>query len=180
MNHVTRLRIPVGGNDHSQGPADAPVVLVEYGDYQCPHCGRAYWVVKRLQRALDGELRFVFRNFPVTEIHSEALNASCAAEAAAVQDSFWRMHDSLFEHQDRLDEENLFAYASALHLDVRKFARDMRSRKVEEKVERDFEGGVRSGVNGTPTFFINGARYDGDWSYEPFLHALMSIRSLAR
>ena len=118
---MARLRVPVSNADHSQGPKNAPLVLVEYGDYECPHCGRAYPIVKQVQQTLGNELLFVFRNFPLAEIHPHAMNAARAAEAAGRQGRFWEMHDLLFENQDRLDDQSLQAYASSLELDLDKF-----------------------------------------------------------
>jgi protein-disulfide isomerase len=151
--------------DHIQGPADAPVSLVEYGDYQCPFCGRAYPIVKEVQARMGDRLRFVFRNFPISTSHPNAEQAAEAAEAAAAQDRFWEMHDHLFENQKRLRDEDLHLYAEELGLDAERFDREMAEHTYADRVHEDFLGGVRSGVNGTPTFYINGARHDG--SYEP-------------
>ncbi|HTC21033.1 MAG TPA: DsbA family protein [bacterium] len=175
MSPSPKLKIPVSKDDHSQGPDQAPLVLVEYGDYQCPHCGRAYPMVKRLQKALGDKLKFVFRNFPLSEAHPDALNAAKVAEAAALQKKFWEMHDMLFENQQNLDVESLAQYAEKLKLDVGALNDAVAESSVEDRVSTDFEGGVRSGVNGTPTFFVNGFRYDGDWSYGPFLGALKAV-----
>ncbi len=171
----SHLKIAVSKEDHFQGPDNAPLVLVEYGDYQCPHCGHAYPIVKRLQKALGDQLKFVFRNFPLSEIHQDALNAAKVAEAAASQGKFWEMHDMLFEKQLHLDVESLGNYAEKLGLDVEALNEAVGKASVENRVETDFEGGVRSGVNGTPTFFVNGVRYDGDWEYAPFLSALKEV-----
>jgi len=171
----SKLKIPVSIEDHSQGPEKAPLVLVEYGDYQCPYCRQAYPMVKRLQKALGENLKFVFRNFPLSEMHPDALNAAKVAEAAAVQGKFWEMHDMLYENQENLDVESLGRYAERLKLDVEKMDEAMGGASVEKRIETDFEGGVRSGVNGTPTFFVNGIRYDGNWEYGPFLSALKEI-----
>lgn len=179
INPQVRLRVPVSNADHAQGPEDAPLVLVEYGDYECPHCGSAHPVVKHVQRALADELRFVFRNFPLATVHPHAMNAARAAEAAALQERFWQMHDTLFENQDALDDESLLAYAAALGLDLETFAQDMLSRDVERRILSDLEGGARSGVNGTPTFFINGFRFDGDWS-RSLLPTLQALRAELR
>jgi protein-disulfide isomerase len=166
------LTIPVGENDHIQGSGDAAVTLVEYGDYECPHCGRAYWIVKKVQEKMGDRLRFVFRNFPLTQTHPHALRAAQAAEIAAVQDKFWEMHDRLYENQNALDDESLIAYAEEIGLDGEKFTEDLRSDAFEKKVRADFMGGVESGVNGTPTFFINGVRFNQSWDYETLLDAL--------
>jgi protein-disulfide isomerase len=175
MSPSPKLKIPVSKEDHSQGPEKAPLVLVEYGDYQCPYCRQAYPMVKRLQKALGENLKFVFRNFPLSEMHPDALNAARVAEAAAMQGKFWEMHDLLYENQDQLDVASLDRYAESLGLDVRALNEAAGGATVEKRIEADFEGGVHSGVNGTPTFFVNGIRYDGDWQYGPFLGALKGI-----
>lgn len=170
---ITKLTIPVGERDHVNGPLNAPVTLVEYGDFECPHCGRAYPIVKRLQEHLDGKLRFVFRHSPISTVHSHAKKAAEAAEAAGSQGKFWEMHDQLFEHQDALDDENLRRYAIAVGLNIKRFDQEMYYHLYEPKVHEDFINGVKSGVNGTPTFFINGLRYNGPPSFEALLEAIM-------
>jgi protein-disulfide isomerase len=167
-----RLRLPVNEKDHTMGPSNAPIVIVEYGDFQCPHCGRAYPIMKRLQKTLGDNLLFVYRHFPIAEAHPDAPNAARAAEAAGRQDRFWEMHSLLFENQNALDSDSLVGYAESLDLDMKRWLLDMDSEAIEAKVEEDFKSGVRSGANGTPTFFVNGYRYDGDWSFEPFLEAV--------
>ena len=167
-----RLTLPVGARDHAQGPSDAAVTLVEYGDYECPHCGRAYPIVKEVQRRLGSTLRFVFRNFPLSESHPHAQHAAEAAEGAAAQGRFWEMHDSLFEHQRALDDRHLVGYASALGLDAVAFEHDLRAHTHKTRVREDFVSGVRSGVNGTPTFFINGLRFDDSWDPDTLTDAL--------
>ena len=167
------LTPPVSERDHANGPADAPVTLVEYGDYECPYCGMAYQVVKSAQRELGKQLRFVFRNFPLAEAHPHARNAAQAAEAAAAQGKFWEMHDMLFEHQEALEAEDIIGYAKSLGLDMVKFARDLQDATYAKRVRDDFRSGVKSGVNGTPTFFINGSRYEGSWANDKaFIHTL--------
>jgi protein-disulfide isomerase len=159
----TTLTPPVGPGDHARGPADAPVTLVEYGDYECPHCGAAHPVVQLALRQLGDQLRFVYRHFPLAEIHPNAEPAAEAAESAGAQGRFWAMHDALFEHQSALQPRDLAALAMALGLDAARLARELLAHTHLNAVREDFLGGVRSGVNGTPTFFINGVRYDGDW-----------------
>ena len=169
-----QLTPPVGDEDHTAGPDDAPVTLVEYGDYECPSCGMAYPVVKAIQQRMGDRLRFVFRNFPLAESHPHAEHAAEAAEAAGAQGRFWPMHDTLFEHQQALDDAHLVRYAAELGLDADEMARALEEGTFEPRVRRDFRSGLRSGVNGTPTFFINGERYDGDWTDpDAFLTALM-------
>jgi protein-disulfide isomerase len=167
------LTVPVNdGRDHIQGSADAPVTLVEYGDYECPYCGAAYPIVKEVQARMGDRLRFVFRNFPITTSHPHAEQAAEAAEAAAAQDSFWEMHDALYENQNRLQDEDLRGYAEELGLDVERFAGELGEHVHEARVHEDFLSGVRSGVNGTPTFYINGARHDDSYELETLLAAL--------
>jgi len=172
-----RLSHPVGDRDHIQGPADAPVTLVEYGDYECPYCGRAYPIVKEVQAQLGDRLRFVFRNFPLTQLHPHAEHAAEAAESADAQGKFWEMHDTLYEHQRALDDTHLLQYAEALGLDREAFRADMTRHARAERVREDFLSGVRSGVNGTPTFFINGVRHDGAWDAESLLTAIAQERT---
>jgi len=167
-----RLAIPVNDRDHAQGPADAPITLVEYGDYECPYCGKAYPVVKELQKRLGDRLRFVFRNFPLNTIHEHAGVAAQAAEAAGAQGKFWEMHDVLYEHQDDLADADLHQYALKVALEIYQFDADLSGEKFAKRVRDDFRGGVRSGVNGTPTFFINGARYNGEHTTQAMLLAL--------
>jgi protein-disulfide isomerase len=156
-------------------PPEAPLTLVEYGDYQCPYCGAAYPVVKRLQTTLEKKLRFVFRNFPLTQVHPYALIAAETAEAEALQDKFWEMHDLLFEEQNLLKPEIIPSWAKRVRLNLEQFANDIKQGVVEKRIKEDRQSGIRSGVNGTPTFFINGTRYDGSPDYESLLAALESF-----
>jgi protein-disulfide isomerase len=172
-----QLTVPVGPDDHTSGPKNAPVTLVEYGDYQCPHCGRAYPVVKAVQKQLAKKLRFVFRNMPLNEVHPQAELAAESAEAAGAQGKFWEMHDALYENQDSLGPELVSALAERLGLDLKRFREDVEKRHFKERVRSDFMSGVRSGVAGTPTFFINGERFDGDWSNPRALVDALSARS---
>ena len=158
--------------DHSAGSEDAPVTLVEFGDYECPHCGAAHPIVQEIQKRLGPNLRFAFRNFPLRQIHPRAERAAEAAEAAGAQDEFWGMHDLLFENQDALEDPDLFRYAAALKLDVERFAKELAAGLYADRVRRDFRSGVKSGVNGTPTFFINGVRYDAPWDLPTLLAAV--------
>ena len=174
------LRTPVSDDDHSAGPVDAPVTLVEYGDFQCPYCFKAHPIVVKLQQRMGDKLRFVFRNFPIAEIHPYATEAAEAAESVAANagaEAYWKMHHAMFEHQqdspDALDRSHLLRYASAAGADWALVEADLEERRFEERVAADFSSGVRSGVNGTPTFFINGVRFDGNWtSPSEFLTAL--------
>jgi protein-disulfide isomerase len=158
---MSKLRIPVSETDHVQGAVIAPITLVEYGDYECPHGGAAHPMVKRLQEAMGDNLRFVFRNFPITELHRHALSAAMTAEFGAAKGRFWEVHDDLFENQRRLGATLYDTIATKLDLPVSELHDALERAIFEDKIRGDFDGGVRSGVNGTPTFFINGARYDG-------------------
>jgi len=164
----------VDSSDHVQGSPSASVTLVEYGDYECPYCGAAYPIVKRLQQSLGDSLRFVFRNFPLSEAHPHAMLAAQAAEAAAASgnEAFWRMHDMLYEYQSALELDDLVHYAEEIGLDTSRFLRDLEAGTFAARVQSDFRSGVRSGVNGTPSFFINGVRFDGDYTQDSFEAAL--------
>lgn len=166
------LKPPVGPADHVQGPETALVTLVEYGDFECPFCGQAHPIVKAVQRHFGNQLRFAFRHFPLTQIHPFAQGAAEAAEAAGAQGAFWPMHDMLYEHQHALDIDSLVRYAAILNLDVNRFAQELASGVWTPRVREHFLSGVRSGVNGTPTFFINGQRHDGPWDLESLTAAL--------
>jgi protein-disulfide isomerase len=167
------LIMPVSEDrDHAQGPADAAVTLVEYGDYECPFCGAAYPIIKELQGRTGEMLRFVFRNFPITTSHPHAERAAEAAEAAAAQGRFWEMHDLLYENQARLGDEHLRAYAEQLGLDVEPFDRELAEHVHVERIREDFMSGVRSGVNGTPTFYVNGVRHDDSYDVDTLLAAV--------
>jgi protein-disulfide isomerase len=172
---MSRLKPPVNSNDHIQSYKDAAIELVEYGDYQCPHCGHAYPILKNIQKKLGHKLKFVFRNFPLAEVHPNAMNAAVAAEAASPQDKFWEMHDTIFENQQHLSDVDLIKYAAKIGLNIEQFETDFETPEFLEKVESDFESGIRSGVNGTPSFFINGEKYDEDWEETPFLSYLNSL-----
>lgn len=167
-----RLTVPVSDDDHVLGPATAPVTLVQYGDYECPYCGAAYPIVKDVLDELGDDVRFVFRNFPISGLHPHARHAAEAAEAAADQGMFWEMHDYLYEHQTALENENLLDYAATLGLDVDAFERALETDAYDDRIQTDFMSGVRSGVNGTPTFFINGRRYDRPWDKTTLRSAL--------
>jgi protein-disulfide isomerase len=169
---VERLAVPVNKRDHIQGPVNAPLTLVEYGDYECPACGMAYPVVKAVQETLGDRLRFVFRNFPLTQVHPHAEHAAEAAEAAAASGLFWPMHDVLYENQNALEDGDLAEYATALGLDAPQLLREIASGVHARRVREDFTSGVKSGVNGTPTFFINGVRHDGGYDLPHLLAAL--------
>ena len=172
---MSRLTPPVSEADHRSGPDDAPITLVEYGDFECPSCGAAYPQVEEVRRRMGALLRFVYRYFPLTQSHPHAMHAAEAAEAAGAQGKFWPMHGMLFEHQDALEDADLVGYAKALHLDLKRFTSDLASEAHVERIRGDVRSGIRSGVNGTPTFFINGVRHDGSWEASDLLAALEAV-----
>jgi protein-disulfide isomerase len=169
---MSTLKVLVSPSDHVQGDAGAACTLVEYGDYECPHCGHAYPIVKQIQKHLGKRLRFVFRNFPLNESHPHAESAAETAEFAGAHGKFWDMHDLLFENQDRLSGELYLGLAQELELAPTELRLALEEGKYRTRVHSDFTGGVRSGVNGTPTFFINGQRHDGPFEYEDLLEAI--------
>jgi protein-disulfide isomerase len=160
------LTPPVSRRDHVMGAMDAPVMLVVYGDYECPLCRLAEPIVKAALRELGGQLGLAFRNFPLSELHPHARHAAEAAEAAAVQGKFWEMHDMLFERQRALEDADLLHYAERLDLDTRRMQRELQARVHAKRVEDDFRSGIQSGVDGTPAFFVNEQRYRGWWPNE--------------
>jgi protein-disulfide isomerase len=169
----TKLTPPVSEErDHIEGSPTASVTLVEYGDFECSHCGEAYPILKILQDRFGDDLRKVYRHFPLTEIHPHAQRAAEASEAANAQGQFWEMHDMLFENQDVLDEDSLAEYAAELGLELPRFVRELVDGEHTQLVREDFMSGVRSGVNGTPTFFINGWRHDGPWDLDSLIAAI--------
>jgi len=157
---MSRLVVPVGASDHVQGVPCAPATLVEYGDFECPYCAETHPVIQAVQRRMGSRLRFVFRHFPLAEVHPHALAAARFAEAAGSEHVFWAAHDLLFRNSARLGALDLYAAGRSLGLDAALVARAL-SGAFDPHIEADFEGGVRSGVNGTPGLFINGLRYDG-------------------
>jgi protein-disulfide isomerase len=172
---MNTLTIPLNERDHRRGSPDAPVVLVEYGDFECPHCGAAYAVVKKLEKDLPDTLAVVFRHFPLVNVHPHAELAAEAAEAAGAQGRFWRMHDVLFEHQDALAPADLVKYAIALHLDLKRFTSDLSGHVFLSKVRDDMKGGLQTGVQGTPTFFINGMLHQDGYDEASLLASIMQV-----
>jgi protein-disulfide isomerase len=148
---------------------------VEYGDYECSHCGHAYGILKELQARVGEQMRLIFRNFPLTQVHPHAQHAAEAAEAAGAQRQFWPMHDLLYERQDALEDDELVARAAKLGVDLDRFQIDLSQGTYRDRIREDFMSGVRSGVNGTPTFFVNGRRHDGPWD----LQSLMAVVTAA-
>ncbi len=169
---MATLKVPVTADDYAQGKSNAAVTLVEYGDYECPHCGHAYPIVKQLQEHFGSKLRVVYRNFPLREMHPNAESAAESAEFAGAQGKFWEMHDLLFENQEQLGGSLYLALAKTLGLSPAALVKALESEEYVEKVSADFNGGVRSGVNGTPTFFINGLRHDAPFDFDVLAPAI--------
>ena len=166
------LKVPVSPHDHVQGPPNASLTLVQYADYECPYCGMAYPIVKQVQRHFGAKLRFAFRNFPLPEVHPHAVSAAQVAEFAAVHAKFWQMHDLLYENQADLGLELYLALAKKLELPVAAMQNALEQGSYVQRIETDALGGERSGVNGTPTFFINGQRHDASYEYDVLVTAL--------
>ena len=176
MNFQTKLRIDITESDHSRGNKNAPTTLVEYGDYECSYCGEANVVMNQIQEEMGNELHYVFRNFPLTNLHPHASFAARAAEAAGIQGQFWQMHDLLFENQSSLDIKSILQFAIRLNLNINRFRIDFRGNQIMDKIKRDLQGGALSGVNGTPCFFVNGYRYEDDWSYPTLRARLLEMQ----
>jgi protein-disulfide isomerase len=166
------LKVAVGPDDHIEGADNAPVTLVEYGDYQCPYCGEAYQIVKAIQKAFGKKLRLVFRNFPLNEAHPHAESAAETAEFAGANGKFWPMHDALYENQAQLGAPLYLQLAQSLGLPAAGLRKALEDGTYREKVRADFMGGVKSGVNGTPSFFINGKRHDASYDFETLSAAI--------
>lgn len=168
---MAKLAVPVSEQDHAQGSAKAPLTLVEYGDYQCPSCGDAYTIVKRLQKHFGSKLRFVFRNFPLP-MHEFAEPAAEAAEFAASQDKFWEMHDALFERQEDLNEDLLLQLAEELGISGDEVDRAVSNHAFHARIQADMQSGEKSGLRGTPTFYINGSEHRGSYNYDTLREAI--------
>jgi len=175
MSEHVRLSIPVGPDDHSRGPLDAKLTVIEYGDYQCPYCGQAYSIVEQLRSEFSDSMRLIFRNLPLVDVHPHAEAAAEMAEAIGLQGKFWEIHDALYENQTDLSDAALSRYAEQVGADVTTAMNAIADGGPRQRVEADFEGAIRSGANGTPTFFVNGERYDGSWQFEPFLQYLSEV-----
>ncbi len=169
---TAHLAVPVNAQDHVRGSQFAAVTMVEYGDFQCPSCGEAFPIVEALIEQLGDHLRLVFRNFPLTKIHPFAEGAAECAEAAGSQGRFWEMHRLLFEHQTALEPDSLARYGASIGLDAPVFASELTNHTHSARVRADFIGGAKSGVNGTPTFFINGVRHDESYEFDTLLAAI--------
>jgi len=172
---MATLKVPIAAGDHAQGPENAEVTLVEYGDYECPHCGRAHPIIQRVREHFGKRLRFIFRNFPLGELHPHAMAAAETAEFAGAHGKFWEMHDLLFENQARLGEVLFLELGSGLKLSTTSLQKALEDHTFEARVRADFSGGIRSGVNGTPTFFINGHRHDASFDFEPLVSAIQGV-----
>lgn len=169
------MEIKSTAKDHIQGNANASVELIEYADYQCPYCKQAYYILREVKRQLGDKVKFVFRNFPLPELHPYAIHAAIAAETAAEQGKFWEMHNILFENQENLQDGSLLEYAKRIGLDVAKFQKDFGEDQFVQKVKDDYESGIKNGVEGTPTFFINGEKFDGNWMDPQFIDYLQTF-----
>lgn len=171
------LAVPVTSDDHVYGPVNAAVTLLEYSEFECPHCGRAHFQLKSLREQLDElDARFVFRHFARDEVHPFAVRAAVTAEAAGLQGRFWEMHDHLFAHQHQLEHEDLKRHASGIGLDLDRFLKDVRDPRLLEIVKAQGRGAVASGATITPTFFLNGQRYDGDYDVDRLVNAIKNER----
>jgi Na+/H+ antiporter NhaA len=167
--------------DHIRGPEDAPVTLVEYGDFECPYCGRAEGTIRELLASSFGdEVRYVWRHLPLNDVHPHAQLAAEAAEAAAEQGRFWEMHDALLRHQGALSTSHLSAYAEELGLDGARLLKDLRQRRYEPRVGDDVASADESGVSGTPTFFVNGRRHYGAYDIATLIETVRAVRGRAR
>ena len=176
---MPKLTPPVNKEDHIQGSPTARTTLVEYGDFQCPYCGLAYPVIKNLQKEFGKKLRLVFRHFPLSNSHPMALSAAIASEAAARQERFWEMHDMIYEQQAILSPYAFIEFATELGLNMAQFKMDLQDKTLAETVESHFESGVRSGVNATPSFYINGYKYNGGYDYDSLYIAIEESLQLA-
>ncbi len=154
-------------HEHIQGASDAPIELIEYADFECPYCAKAYYVVKKIQEEFGNNLKFIFKNFPLVELHPYALHAALATEAAGAQGKFWEMHDILFENQESLEDSDILRYAKAIGL-------DFNQEEYYQKVKDDYNSGLNKGLNGTPAFFVNGKEYEGNWMSRKFVSYLRS------
>jgi protein-disulfide isomerase len=169
---MSTLKPALNARDHLRGPLSAPLQLVEFADYECPFCARAYPVTEALCEAFGDRLCFGSRHFPIVGVHAHALLAAEAAEAAGAQGKFWEMHSMLFTHQGALEVPDLERYAGLLGLDVRQLVSDLRTHRFIDKIRTDLHSGAISGVNGTPTFFVNGLRHDGNYDFDSLYAAL--------
>ena len=169
---MSTLKPTVSAEDHILGSINAPVILAEYGDFGCPHCAIAHVFIKKLLVKFKDQIAFVFRHFPLTKVHQYATIAAISSEAAANQGKFWEMHDMILENQSKLSDSRLLRFAKQLDLDIKSFQRDIKDEKLSAKVEAQFESGIRSGVNGTPSLYINGTKYNGAYDLDSLSSAI--------
>lgn len=169
------MSIQVNKTDHVQGNENAKIELIEYGDYQCPYCRKAHYIIKEIQKELGNNLKFVFRNFPLVELHPNALNASVCAEVAGGEGKFWQMHDILFENQRHLDDSDLIKYAKEIGMNEENFKNNFGKEKFLQKIKNDYNSGMENDVEGTPTFFINGEVFNGNWMTSELSEYLRSL-----
>lgn len=169
------MNLQVNRNDHILGPVDAPIELIEYADYQCPYCRKSYFIVKDLRKKLGKSIKFVFRNFPLTDLHLHALNAAITAEIAASKGKFWEMQQLLFENQNALDDYYLLKYAKQIGISNMEFEDDFAKDRFYQKVKDDYDSGLENEVEGTPTFFVNGTLFEGNWMSSEFTTYLLSL-----
>jgi len=174
LTALSRLLVPINSDDRSLGPKDAPLSVVEYGDYECRYCGAAFPVVNEILGTFDGSLRYAYRNLPLESVHPRAKAAAEVAEAVGNFGYFWELHDMLYENQNALETDDLYRYAARTGVWADELWSELESGGPALRVQSDVEGAIRSGANGTPTFFVNGVRYDGSWEYEPFARYLDS------
>jgi protein-disulfide isomerase len=172
---MSKLKPPVNEQDHMNGNPDSKIILVEFGDFQCPHCRAAYPILKKMEGIYKDRMNFVFRHFPLAELHPYAQAAAVASEAASNQGKFWQMHDLIFENQPSLGLEMLLQLAESLKLNMKTFQHDFKDPKLMKKVEENFESGIISGVNGTPSFYINGAKYNESYDFTSLSHAIDQV-----
>jgi protein-disulfide isomerase len=177
---MSTLKLPVSSEDHMHGSPNAPVILVEYGDFECPHCAAVHIVLKKLENQFKSRMAFVFRHFPLSQVHEYAKIAAISSEAAANQGKFWEMHDMIFENQSKLSTVYLLRMAETLGLEMKSFQRDTYDQKLADKVDSQFESGIMSGVNGTPSFYINGKKYNGAYDYESMSAAIEQVQLVWR
>ena len=169
------MNLHVTNKDHILGSADAPIEIVEYADFQCSYCGKAFYIMKDILKEQGDKIRFIFRNYPLDELHQYAVHAAVAAETASAQDKFWEMHHILFAHPQAIDDAHLIEYARLIDMDVKKFKEDFGQERFVRKVQEDYDSGNKAGVEGTPTFFINGKIYEGNWMTNEFPEYLKSL-----